>query len=236
MFVDHANLLHYRHPQKVNRRVACYILTLADYNIEIHHRPGPLNRADALSWRPDYDKGKEDNNEVTPLPPSLFAEQLCTTTLDALIEADHKENQGDYSKLREMYHWEEEAGLWKRDEQIGILSDAIKKELLREHHDHPIAGHPGAVTTYFSVRRKYWWPGLKDYIQKYVKECATCQQNKPDTQKKKPPLFPIEPKQGANVFETIAMDWITKLPPSSEFDSILTITDHDCSKAVLLIC
>ena len=29
------------------------------------------------------------------------------------------------------------------------------------------------------------------------------------------------------------MDWITKLPSSSGFDSILTITDHDCSKAVL---
>ena len=43
VFVDHANLLHYRHPQKVNRRVAHYILTLADYNIEIHHCPGPLN-------------------------------------------------------------------------------------------------------------------------------------------------------------------------------------------------
>ena len=31
------------------------------------------------------------------------------------------------------------------------------------------------------------------------------------------------------------MDWITKLPSSSESESILTITDHDCSKAVLLI-
>ena len=41
VFVDHANLLHYQHPQKINRRVARYILTLADYNIQIQHRPGP---------------------------------------------------------------------------------------------------------------------------------------------------------------------------------------------------
>jgi hypothetical protein len=33
----------------------------------------------------------------------------------------------------------------------------------------------------------------------------------------------------------IAMDWITKLPSSFGYDSILTITDHDCSKAVLLL-
>jgi hypothetical protein len=43
VFIDHANLLHYRHPQKVNRRVACYILTLADYNIHIQYCPGPQN-------------------------------------------------------------------------------------------------------------------------------------------------------------------------------------------------
>ncbi len=31
------------------------------------------------------------------------------------------------------------------------------------------------------------------------------------------------------------MDWITKLPTLDEWDSILTITDHNCSKAVLFI-
>jgi hypothetical protein len=35
-------------------------------------------------------------------------------------------------------------------------------------------------------------------------------------------------------FSTIMMDWITKLPPSFGYDSILTITDYDCLKAVLL--
>ena len=72
VFIDHANLLHYRHPQKVNRRVAQYILMLADYNIQIQHRPGTQNRADLLSRRPDYDDRREDNKEVTPLPMMLF--------------------------------------------------------------------------------------------------------------------------------------------------------------------
>jgi hypothetical protein len=34
-------------------------------------------------------------------------------------------------------------------------------------------------------------------------------------------------------FEVIAMDWITKLPPFQGYDSILTITNHNFSKAVL---
>ena len=31
------------------------------------------------------------------------------------------------------------------------------------------------------------------------------------------------------------MDFIIKLPLSNGYDSILTITDHDCTKAVILI-
>ncbi len=36
-------------------------------------------------------------------------------------------------------------------------------------------------------------------------------------------------------FTTIALDFITKLPISQGYNSILTITDHDCSKAIILI-
>jgi transposase InsO family protein len=36
-------------------------------------------------------------------------------------------------------------------------------------------------------------------------------------------------------FETIALDFITKLPKSLGYDSILTVTDHDCTKAAIFI-
>ena len=36
-------------------------------------------------------------------------------------------------------------------------------------------------------------------------------------------------------FETVALDFITKLPVLQGYDSILTITDHDCSKAAVFI-
>jgi len=74
---------------------------------------------------------------------------------------------------------------------------------------------------------------MKEWVKLYVKGCGTCQQNKANTRPSKPLLYPITPQEGATPFSTIAMDWITKLPPSLGYDSILTITDHDCSKAVL---
>ena len=36
-------------------------------------------------------------------------------------------------------------------------------------------------------------------------------------------------------FETVAIDFITKLPVSQGYNSILTITDHDCTKAAIFI-
>ena len=36
-------------------------------------------------------------------------------------------------------------------------------------------------------------------------------------------------------FETVAIDFITKLPLSQGYDSILTVTDHDCTKAAIFI-
>jgi len=36
-------------------------------------------------------------------------------------------------------------------------------------------------------------------------------------------------------FENVALDFITKLPISQGYNSILTITDHDCMKAAIFI-
>ena len=58
---------------------------------------------------------------------------------------------------------------------------------------------------------------------------------KVNTNPMRPPLFPITPAEDALPFKTIAMDFITKFLPSRGFDTILTITDTDCSKASVFI-
>jgi transposase InsO family protein len=47
-------------------------------------------------------------------------------------------------------------------------------------------------------------------------------------------LQPITPTSDVP-FGTIALDFIVKLPKSGGCDTILTITDHDCTKAVILV-
>jgi hypothetical protein len=50
-----------------------------------------------------------------------------------------------------------------------------------------------------------------------------------------PLLYLITPAENAKPFETIAMDFITKLPPSGGYNTILMITNMDCSKASIFI-
>ena len=63
------NLKYWHDPQKISHRVAREVLELSEYDIEIHHIKGMSNGwADALSRRPDYDQGENDNKDVTVLP------------------------------------------------------------------------------------------------------------------------------------------------------------------------
>jgi hypothetical protein len=81
VFVDHANLTYYCHPQKILWHVAWYINDLSDYHFELKHIVGTANYADALSRCPDYDDGSNDNKDVVALPDHLFLQQVSTVTL-----------------------------------------------------------------------------------------------------------------------------------------------------------
>jgi hypothetical protein len=72
-------------------------------------------------------------------------------------------------------------------------------------------------------------------VQGYVKGYTQCQVGKTRTHLNKPLLQPIAPDAQARLFATIAMDFIIKLLMSQGYDSILTITDHDCTKVVILL-
>ena len=103
------------------------------------------------------------------------------------------------------------------------------------YHGTPTAGHQGVFKTIGMVKRDYWWLTMWEYMKKYMQGCTICQQNKSNTHPNKPPLQPIALEPNAHPFQTIAMDFIVKLPLSDGYNSILTITDHDCTKAVILL-
>ena len=75
---------------------------------------------------------------------------------------------------------------------------------------------------------------MKQDIELYIKGCDVCQANKINTHPLKPAMMLITPEHFLP-FQTISMDFITKLQKSGKYDTILTVTDHDCSKAAIFI-
>jgi hypothetical protein len=92
--------------------------------------------------------------------------------------------------------------------------------------------HHAILVNYISIKYDWPWPLQK---KKKTKGCATCQMTKSNMHPNQPPLFPITPDPNAVPFSTILVDWVTKLILSDRLDSILMITDHNCSKAVVLL-
>jgi Integrase zinc binding domain len=109
----------------------------------------------------------------------------------------------------------------------------IHREVLKMYHDHPTAGHPSIMQTLALVAKDYWWPTMWEFITNYVKGCAICQQTKSGTTKPRILLIPITPKQANTPFTTVTLDLITDLPESQGYDCVLTVMDHDCSKAAI---
>ena len=76
---------------------------------------------------------------------------------------------------------------------------------------------------------------MKLDIADYVKGCAECQHHKVNNRPTRVALSPIYPKPEAMPFETVTINFITKLPMSQGYNSILMVTNHDCTKAAIFI-
>jgi hypothetical protein len=125
---------------------------------------------------------------------------------------------------------------WYHGTALVVVEDnKLRRGVTTLFHDSLTAGHPRISKTLQLLQQYYWWPNQKHYNTEYIKGCATCQMTKVNTYPMHPLLYLITPTENARPFETIAMDFITKLPPSGGFDTILTITDMDCSKASIFI-
>src|SRR5246127_1243018 len=147
-----------------------------------------------------------------------------------------KEHQKTMEEWKIKYALQQKANHWRKDKALVVVAPETVQWALKEiYHDGKTAGHPRQAKTYQGLARDYWWPSMRHFVSEYVKGCAVCQANKIVTHRNNPPLQPIKPEEGVAPFQTIAMDFIVKLPQSGGYDALWTITDHDCTKVVILI-
>jgi hypothetical protein len=59
-----------------------------------------------------------------------------------------------------------------------VVPQAVRADVLRVLHDHPLSSHMGFKKTLYKVRERFFWPGLINDVKRYIKGCETCQKIK----------------------------------------------------------
>jgi hypothetical protein len=204
-------------------------------------------QSDALSRRADYIINDDtDNEDVTMLPETLFVNVVDTQLHDLITENIMKvdlvkeairavKENGTPPMKSAISDWKFNDGLLFFQDRCYVPQNAqLWKAIVQKYHESLATGHPGQFQTLELLRRDYWWPGMATFVKNYVSGCATCQQMKVNMHPTAPPLSPIK-STATRPFALVTTDFITDLPISDGFDSIMVVVDHGLTKGVIFI-
>nr|GFA26726.1 putative reverse transcriptase domain-containing protein [Tanacetum cinerariifolium] len=204
-----------REKKELNMRQRRWLELLSDYDCEIRYYSGKANVvADALSR-----KERELPLRVRALVMTIGLD-LPRQILNAQAKARKPKNI-------------------KKEDVGGMLvensrdPEKVRTEKLEPRTDGtlclngrswlPCYGDLQTVIIY--EKKLYWWPNKKADIATYVSKCLTCAKVKAEHQK--PSGLLVQPKIPEWKWDNITMDFVTKLPKSSEgYDTIWVIVDQ----------
>ena len=187
-----------------------------------------MGKADTLSRRKDHAVSVADNNKgVTVISPS----QICSFPIIDDIQKKIFDTLVTWTET-EVYHLCKEKGICK--EHNGFLhdssgqmyipdDDSLCMHIISSHHDSPITRHLGYQKTQELIEQQYYWPRLAMDVCSYVTQCDHCTHFKGSNTKPTGSAVPLQPSTMPWV--DVSADFITDLPLSNGFDSILTVID-----------
>ncbi|GJU84141.1 putative reverse transcriptase domain-containing protein [Tanacetum coccineum] len=109
----------------------------------------------------------------------------------------------------------------------------LRTVIMHESHKSEYSIHPGSDKMYQDMKKLYWWPNMKANIATYVSKCLTCAKVKAEHQR--PSGLLVQPEIPQWKWDNITMDFVTKLPKSSQgYDTIWVIVDRLTKSAIFM--
>ena len=251
IWTDHKNLEYFMTAKQPNRCQARWSLYLSQFDFTLHHKPGKsIGKPDALSRRADHGTGVDDNSNIVLLPPSRFAvraleglefagleqkilQDICQGAKSPKEEPVAKavqELRKSSTRSLQSAEWSQNDGLlfYRGHIYVPPTSD-LRRRIVSLCHDTKVAGHPGRFKTLELVSRNYWWPNMSRYVGQYVLHCDMCLHTK--AQRRLPSgelqLLPVPEER----WDVISVDFISELPESGGYDSIMVVVDSTGKRA-----
>ncbi|GJX76774.1 putative reverse transcriptase domain-containing protein [Tanacetum coccineum] len=233
-------LQHILNQKELNMRQRRWLELLSDYDCEIRYHPGKANVvADALSR-----KERDQPLRVRALVMTIGLD-LPKQILNAQTEARKPENikNEDVGGMLVENAKNPEA---IRTEKLEPRADGtlclngrswlpcygdLRTVIMHESHKSKYSIHPGSDKMYQDMKKLYWWPNMKADIATYVSKCLTCAKVKAEHQR--PSGLLVQPKIPEWKWDNITMDFVTKLPKTSQgYDTIWVIVDRLTKSAI----
>ncbi|GJX01029.1 putative reverse transcriptase domain-containing protein [Tanacetum coccineum] len=240
LFTDHKSLQHILNQKELKMRQRRWLELLSDYDCEIHYHPGKANVvADALSR-----KERDQPLRVRALVMTISLD-LPKQILNAQTEARKPKNikNKDVGGMLVENAKNPEA---IRTEKLEPRADGtlclngrswlpcygdLRTVIMHEPHKSKYSIHPDSDMMYQDMKKLYWWPNMKADIATYVSKCLTCAMVKAEHQR--PSGLLVQPKIPKWKWENSTMDFVTKLPKTSQgYDIIWVIADRLTKSAI----
>nr|GEU71858.1 putative reverse transcriptase domain-containing protein [Tanacetum cinerariifolium] len=101
----------------------------------------------------------------------------------------------------------------------------LRTMIMHESHKLKYSIHLGSDKMYQDMKRLYSWPNMKADIATYVSKCLACAKVKAKHQR--PSGLLVQPKKPESKWDNITMDFVTKVPKSTQgYDAIWVIVDR----------
>nr|GFA37788.1 reverse transcriptase domain-containing protein [Tanacetum cinerariifolium] len=199
-----------------------WLKLLSDYDCDIRYHPGKANVvADALS-RKERDKPLRVRALVMTISLNL-PKQILEAQIEALkLKNLKKEDVGGMIRTdipKERLEPRTDGTLCLNGKSWLPCYDDLRSVIMHESHKSKYSIHPGSEKMYQDMKKLYWWPNIKVDIATYVSKCLT--RAKVKAKHQRPSGLLVQPAVPVWKRDNIIMDFITKLPKSSQgFDTI----------------
>jgi transposase InsO family protein len=254
VLTDHHSLEYFMTSKILNSRQARWAEILADFFFVITYRPGKQNaKADALTRRDDdvktSDQVKEKERTQTLLPSDCLdwkiRNHLQISALDApfglvdqILQANRSrrqlESETDHLS-RGQVGWEDKDGLLLYDGRLVVPDvDNLRTKLVAEAHNQVSTAHPGRNKTLALLARKYYWKGMRAWVEQFVANCQACKRALPPRDKKHGFLHPLPIPD--RPWQHVTHDFKSFPKDKHGYDMVYVVIDRLSKQSVCIPC